>query len=219
MTFVKWIRCEVDTRQRDAFSAAQRAWSAIASSAGLEAQLGGWDASGDACILALWRDRAAYERFFAGVHDTITDGNAQRATYVRSSVTLAQELVKMRGDAPTLTDAAAAARVLRVADCRVAPERRAEFVAAQKSIWEPGMAAVDGHEGGLFSGVEGADDRFLVTTLWADAAAHDRYRRDVLPTLTERARPADQLHSLSGHVVQLEPQWTVLPHAPDVTDP
>ncbi|MEV6978757.1 hypothetical protein [Kitasatospora sp. NPDC093806] len=54
-------------------------------------------------------------------------------------------------------------------------------------------------------------DRYLVTTLWTDAAAHARYAAGHLPALRERAGVGADIESPSGGLLPLEPTWRVLP--------
>jgi heme-degrading monooxygenase HmoA len=67
--------------------------------------------------------------------------------------------------------------------------------------------------GGAFSvAADDADDarRFLVTTLWASEAAHAAYARDALPALREQANVADDLESITGRLIRVEPTWAVV---------
>ena len=192
---LKWIVCEVEEDQTETFHAAQVAWSQIRATVGLIAQLGGWSTTGhEACILAIWDDRPSYERFFRFVHDSVTYRQIQTRTYRRASIALGAGLIRMRGAAPTLADAAGESGFLRVADCQVQPARRNQFIDAQLRVWEPGMADCPGQLGGAFSVVEGTDDRFLVTTLWRDEDSHDGYVRDSQPGLKSQARCERRLH-------------------------
>lgn len=53
--------------------------------------------------------------------------------------------------------------------------------------------------------------RYLVTTLWSDAAAHQHYSTQHLPALRSRAAPENDLQSITGHALPLEADWRVLP--------
>jgi heme-degrading monooxygenase HmoA len=213
--YVKWIVCQVEESRRPAFDGAQRTWAVIATTAGFVAQVGGWTADGtEACIVAFWADRGAYDRYVAYVHDAVTSASGQEQTYTGMEIVQASMLVRMRGAAASIAAAAGEAGFLRVADCRVPRERRGHFVNAQISVWEPGMAKTQGQLGGAFAVIDGADgeddDRYLVTTLWHDEAAHRAYVTDVQPGLREQARPDEDLRGISGRTVQLERGWTVL---------
>ncbi len=207
---IKWIVCAASNR--DAFDAAQRIWERLRYCDGLVGQIGGWDEAdaNRACILGIWRDAAAYERFFAHVHDAVTLANGQAASYESISVTVADAVVRMPGAAASLRDAIAAAGVLRVADCKVGPGRRDHFVGAQLETWTPEMAEADGMLGGIFSVAHGDPSRYLVTTLWRDQAAHATYVRDRLPDLRSRAAVDGDLVRLDGTIVPLEPGWRVV---------
>ena len=94
---VKWIRCTVGENRRRLFSDAQLAWAELRHVPGFLAQVGGWDRlSGQACILALWKDLQTYKAFMMQAHDAIQDQVQQQATY--SAVDTA--LFEMIGDVP-----------------------------------------------------------------------------------------------------------------------
>ncbi len=197
---IKWIVCEVRSEQRAAFAAAQTAWSALHGAPGFRGQLGGWDAQGRACIAGLWTDASAYRHFMEHLHDAVTDRNAQEGTYTRSSVALLGAVMDI---GPGLC---AGPGVLRVADCQVPPSRQAPFTTAQQTIWNPGMGDAPGMLGGVFAR---GGDRFLVLSRWAGAVQHTRYRTERFPPLRARARPGDDISSITGHVVEIVPSWIV----------
>lgn len=55
------------------------------------------------------------------------------------------------------------------------------------------------------------ESEFLVLTLWNSAADHARYRTDRFPELRRRSLAADDLDSITGDLVEIEPLWTVGP--------
>ena len=67
--------------------------------------------------------------------------------------------------------------------------------------------------GGAFTDL--GHHRYLVTILWSDPAAHQRYASQDVPRL--RARAAldndNDVHTMTGHRLVLEPAWSVLPDA------
>jgi heme-degrading monooxygenase HmoA len=208
MTFIKWIRCSVADADRDRFSAAQRGWSGMAASPGLIAQVGGWDeATGEACILSCWTSRASYEAFMTSRHDEIAAQSGQRATYQAIHVTTGHSVVAIRGQAGPFAEAVCQGIFLRVADCWVRPGRQEHFTAAQRDIWLPGMATADGMLGGLFSQLDA--DRFLVTTWWRSAEAHQDYAATRVAGLRRRAAAEDDLAALRGYLLTLQPDWHV----------
>ncbi|WP_052035791.1 YdbC family protein [Tumebacillus flagellatus] len=81
-----------------AFSKAQTGWSPLRGVDGFCGQWGGWNEcnSEEACILALWRDRAAYRFFMEHIHDTIFEKNDQARTYEGISVTLHEDAAVSR---------------------------------------------------------------------------------------------------------------------------
>jgi heme-degrading monooxygenase HmoA len=71
------------------------------------------------------------------------------------------------------------------------------------------MAAAGGMLGGVVTRLDA--HRLLVTTLWSDPAAHQHYTAHRMPELRARAGLADDVQSLTGHVLPLEAAWRVLP--------
>jgi hypothetical protein len=199
MTFVKWITCEVD--DHDGFDAAQRRWSAIAGTPGLIVQTGGWDSkSPTACVLGCWTDAGTYKTFMEQRHDQVFGDSGQQRTYRSIEVATGESELTMPG---TLGKGA----LLRVADCQVRPERREHFVTVQREVWIPRMAVAEGMLGGLFSRL--GEDRYLVTSGGAAADAHRRYGQEDVPALRDTAGAGDDLVSLRGYAVPLEPEWLV----------
>jgi Domain of unknown function (DUF4937 len=211
--FLKWITCSVVEGSRDAFSLAQQGWSAIAGQPGLVGQVGGWDTTtGDAHVLGVWTDRGSYELFMRDRHDVVASQSGQARTYRAVRTAIGEAIFTIDGDASSLPDAVARGVLLRVAECRVVAARRANFVGVQRQVWAPGMAAAGGMLGGVFTQL--AEERYLVTTWWSDPAAHQRYASEDVPGLRELAGAEDDLTSLVGHVLLLEPRWRVLAAEP-----
>ncbi len=213
MTLLKWIVCQVPPELRNAFDQAQQQWQRLAAAAGFLGQIGGWDQRDptQACILALWRDRAAYDRFMAQLHDDIVAQSDQRRTYTAIHVSMAEVLFPMPGAAPELGGALAMGNVLRVADCQVHSAQIDHFVTVQQQVWLSAMDPSDGMLGGCVSRTSVEDTHYLVTTLWDTMANHERYVVNQVPTLRTQAAVNDELMTLTGYVVALAPQWSVLP--------
>ncbi len=209
--YLKWIVCEVEAAERDAFHQAQLGWSRIREAGGFVAQVGGWrEDRRDACILGFWEDKASCDRFMASLHDEIVNETRQDLTYVSCRVLHATSVMLMGGKAATLREAIAGAGVLRVADCEVRADRIPHFIDVQRDTWEPAMAVSPGQLGGLFSQSVTSPSRYLVTTFWRDAESHAAYVRDRVPSLREASAVDEDIVSLEGRVVQLEPAWSVM---------
>ncbi len=222
----KLIVCRVHPESSAAFSVAQESWADLAPVPGFQGQLGGWHCSADsdvsspdkvasAVVLGSWQNGAARDAFMANVHDGITDSSHQETTY-QSCEVAAFELIGVaaRSVPPPLVgpdDQSAHGGILRLADCRLHPQRVAHFVNVQDTIWNPGMAAAPGFVRGGYWRHETDPQRFLVSTLWASAAAHDDYARTIMPQLRERADVDQDLLSIAGWRVELEPSWRVAP--------
>ncbi|MEV8443174.1 DUF4937 domain-containing protein [Actinosynnema sp. NPDC051121] len=198
----KWITCDVPTRARDAFDAAQARWTAIADQPGLIGQVGGWDQrTGRAHVLALWADADSHRVFLRDRHGAVADTSGYRGIEVAVGDTLT-----LPGTATTAAEAIEGL-VLRVADCRLAEGASERFEDAQRHVWAPAMAAA-GVLGGVVASL-GANRR-LVATFWPDAETHRRYTRDV-PGLRDRAAVDTDVTAMTGHVLELEPAWRVRP--------
>lgn len=206
---LKWVTCSVSEESRAAFGSAQRGWSAVAGQPGLLGQMGGWDTTtGDAHVLGVWAEDDYYRAFMRQRHDVVAEQTGQARTYQAIETATGAAIFTILGDSLTLAEAIAGGVVLRVADCRVTDGRRDHFVEAQREVWAPGMAAAGGMLGGVFAQV--CPRRYLVTTLWSDVAAHQRYAREDVIRLREQAGADHDITALKGHVLVLEPQWKVL---------
>ncbi len=206
---VKWITCVVPPASEVEFSAAQAGWSALRAVPGLIGQVGGWDNSRTACVLAAWENRDSYETFLRDHHDPIVATTRQAGTYDTIDIAVGTVLPDMPGAASGMSGVLHDAEVLRVADCRVRPGRDDHFRDVQRTVWAPGMAEADGMLGGMFTQL--GDHRYLVTTGWRDAESHRRYVAERFPRLRERAGAAADLSAIRGHEVALMRSWLVAP--------
>ncbi len=177
-----------ETRSRAQFSTAQGHWSVISDQPGLVGQVGGWDNSGRALVLGLWADDSAYRSFMRLRHDAVADQAGQRRTYTEIELAIGEVMFLMSGEAESVPSAIAGGSLLCVAYCQVRPGRDAHFIDL-------------GHH------------RYLVTTLWSDPAAHQRYASQDVPRLRARAALDDDLRTMAGHSLVLETAWRVLPDA------
>lgn len=101
----------------------------------------------------------------------------------------------------------AGASLVRLAHCHVPANRQAHFVRAQAEVWNPGMTGAAGMRRGVFA--RRGESEFLVLSLWRSAVDHERYLRERFPGLRRRSGAADDLDSVTGDLVDLEPAWTV----------
>jgi heme-degrading monooxygenase HmoA len=211
---VKWIVCAVAEAMKNQFSLAQEQWGVIAGLEGFLGQVGGWAlaTTPQPCLLALWRDLESYGAFMTGRHETITRHNAQASTYDAITTSLFDVVLEMPGRSSGLRQALGSCGILRTADCTVRAGREDHFVEVQCSLWAPAMGQTEGMLGGVFGRSRAPDNRYLITTLWTDRAAHEAYVASVLPRLRSRALVEQDLTKLEGRVVALERRWQVLPH-------
>lgn len=199
----KWITCAVPADARDRFAVAQQRWSVIADQPGLAGQVGGWDSrTGRAHVLGLWADADSHQAFLRYRHDAIADAGG----YTGIEVAIGEVVLTMPGAAATVGGAMSGG-LLRVADCHLAEGAEEHFVDVQREVWAPAMAAA-GVLGGVL--VQLAASRYLVATFWPDVETHRRYAEEV-PRLRARATADTDIASMSGHVLELEPAWRVLP--------
>lgn len=210
---LKWIVCDVADEDREAFSLAQQSWAALRSVEGFLGQVGGWNFKEpcQACIVGLWADVGAYERFMREVHDRVFETSGQARTYRDIKVLLIDVLLDIAGSRPHFGPVLGEGELLRVADCVLNPGRAAHFLEMQTSVWNPAMAAAGGMLAGSFGSVQDEADHYLVCTLWQNAAVHQAYVDNVLPALQERAEIRLDLHRIAGHIVETEPSWRVMP--------
>jgi quinol monooxygenase YgiN len=210
--WAKWISCQVPPDARGRFGAAQAAWSVIGDQPGLVGQLGGWDpATGHARVLGLWADADAYTCFLRERHDAVFADSRQRDSYTAIEIATGEVLFEMPGEAADLPRALEGAALLRVADCRLLPDRAEHFLDVQRQVWAPGMAAAGGMLGGVVTQLE--ERRFLVASCWVDHGAHQQYATQRMPALRARAGLGGDVQSMTGHVLPLEGAWRVLPLA------
>ena len=212
---VKWIVCTVEEAERAAFAHAQGQWTDLARLDGFCGQVGGWNLRDprQACILALWRDEAAYRTFMAEEHDRIYAKNEQRQTYSSIAVALFESVIDIPGSAPDMTAALGQGLVLRVFDCGVIPGREQSFLEAQREIWNPGMGTAPGQLGGLVSHLPPTAEshRHLVCSFWDRAATHDDYVATRADSLREQAQPERDVTEMRVSQILLDPAWTVRP--------
>ncbi|HEY5836421.1 YdbC family protein [Streptomyces sp.] len=199
---VKWIRCGVVDRA--GFDRGQRGWAALRGQPGFRGQGGGWSRAqpGVAHIFAFWDGQRSYDAFMAGPHDGIAV--AQHGTFEMLTVRLFEHRLDVKvGFEPRFDDT----DLLRVALCKVRPDRVDHFTAVQERVWNPAMAGSPGMLRGVFG--EGAGDDFLVLSMWDSATEHGKYRDGAVARLSERAGLDADVVSVAGDVVDVVQAWTV----------
>ncbi|MGO4752257.1 DUF4937 domain-containing protein, partial [Streptomyces sp. 2MCAF27] len=99
------------------------------------------------------------------------------------------------------------ADVVRVAHCRVHPDRVEHFTLVQEKVWNPAMAGSPGMVRGVFGEAPGGE--FLVLSMWNSAAEHGKYRVERVERLALRAQTEADVAAIAGDVVGVESSWTV----------
>lgn len=199
---IKWITCRVT--DPEGYSRGQQTWAELRDLPGFRGQGGGWSRRDPdvAHIFGCWSDRPSYEAFMAEMHDRIAP--AQLGTYRDVLVSLFEHHLDIGERFPAdFADAS----LIRIAHCHVPPSRQTHFIRAQAEIWNPGMARAVGMRRGVFA--RRGESEFLVLSLWRSAADHERYLNDHFPVLRRWSGAADDLDSITGDLVELEPTWTV----------
>lgn len=199
---VKWIRCGV--LDQAGFDRGQRRWAALREQPGFHGQGGGWSRSqpGVAHLFAFWDGQAPYDAFMAGPHAGLAA--TQAGTFeMLAARTFTRRLDVKVGFEPRFSDA----DLLRVALCKVRPDRVDHFVQAQQRVWNPAMAGSPGMLRGVFA--EGADSDFLVLSAWNSATEHGKYREGAVARLSDRAGLDGDVLSVAGDVVDVVQAWTV----------
>ncbi len=210
--FVKWIVCEVEDDQKQAFSKAQEKWKEIVVAKGFLAQTGGWDIDnqGIACVISFWEKAEALDFFMKNIHDKIFHENKQSNTYKSINIGYFSDKIEMHGQSDSLTDAFRKSSFLRIADCFVKPGRTGHFEKVQKEIWLPGMRNSHGMLGGVFSKDVNNSNRYLVSTFWDNETNHTRYVNSILPVLQKKADIKNDLENISGRKISLVDSWKVI---------
>lgn len=194
------------------FSEGQKRWSEVRNAPGLVAQLGGWGTKNQALatVVGIWRSAADYRLFMSTRHDALAAAANQAAVIQNIDVATFEHVMSMPGEVDGLVAAVPSGRLLRYADCRVRPGLEAEFMRAQEHVWRPGMQDT-GMLGGAFWACLHEPGRFLVTTLWRDDGAHEKYVQSRFPELQARSDVAAQVLEIRSELVRVEASWTVLP--------
>ncbi len=199
---IKWIKCRVPDPA--AFDRGQRAWVELRGLPGFLGQGGGWSRreSGLAHIFGCWADRRSYNEFMAGEHDRIAP--AQAGTYHQITVDIFEHRLDIAEQFPAdFADAS----LMRLAHGVVRPGHQAHAMRAQAEVWNPGMAGAPGMLRGVFA--QRDESQFLVLSMWRSATDHERYLSERYPELRRRSGAADDLNSITGDVIDLEPSWSV----------
>ena len=143
---VKWMRCTVV--DRPGFARAQRKWAGLLGEPGFRGQGGGWSRTRDgvAHLFGFWDSRAFYDSFMARSHDRLHA--SQAGTYKDAQVRLFEYRFDVKtGFRPVFSDA----DLLRVAHCRVRPDRAEHYTLMQEKVWNPAMAGSPGMLRGIFA--------------------------------------------------------------------
>ncbi|WP_078901914.1 DUF4937 domain-containing protein [Actinacidiphila yeochonensis] len=199
---VKWVRCGV--LDRPGFDHGQRGWTAAREWPGFRGQGGGWSRSqpGVAHVFTFWEDRPAHDAFAAGPHGGLAA--AQEGTFELLSERFFEHRLEVKvGFEPSF----AGADLLRVALCRVHPDRAEHFTQMQQKVWNPAMAGSPGMLRGAVS--QDGDGDFLVLSLWDSATERGKYRDGAVSRLSERAGLDVDVLSVAGDVADVVPEWTV----------
>jgi hypothetical protein len=199
---VKWIRCGVVDRA--GFERGQRKWAGLLGEPGFRGQGGGWSRGqpGVAHLFAFWESRSYYNAFMSGVHDRLA--SAQTATYENLGVKLFERRLDVKvGFRGQFSDS----DLLRVAHCKVRPDRVEHFALMQEKVWNPAMAGSPGMLRGVFA--EGPEADFLVLSMWDTTTERGKYRDGSVVRLSERAELEADVLSVAGDVVDVVQAWTV----------
>jgi heme-degrading monooxygenase HmoA len=200
---VKWMRCTVVDRR--GFERGQRRWAGLLGEPGFRGQGGGWSRArpGVAHLFGFWESRAFYDSFMARSHDRLHANQVGTYTGMRVRLFAYRFDVKV-GFRPVFSDA----DLLRVAHCRVRPDRVENFTLMQEKVWNPAMAGSPGMLRGVFAQAD-PEDEFLVLSMWNTAAEHGKYRAERIERLALRAHTEADVAAIAGDVIEVEPSWTV----------
>ncbi|MBM9507196.1 DUF4937 domain-containing protein [Actinacidiphila acididurans] len=199
---VKWIRCGVV--DRPGFDRGQRGWAALRNQPGFRGQGGGWSRAqpGVVHLFTFWDGRPSHDAFAAGPQEGLAA--AQRGTFEMLTEHLFERRLDVKvGFEPRFDDI----DLVRVALCKVRPDRTDHFTSMQERVWNPAMAGSPGMLRGVFG--QGAGSDFLVLSMWDSATEHGKYREGAVSRLSERAELDADVLSVAGDVVDVVQAWTV----------
>ncbi|MEE9430030.1 MAG: YdbC family protein [Melioribacteraceae bacterium] len=210
--YLKWIVCEVENEFKSAFSEAQEKWFETKKTKGFMGQIGGWNLQypTEACILSFWEDKNSLNYFMENIHYEIFNNNKQEKTYKSIYVNYFNLKFNMPGSEIDFARRIKTATFLRIADCKVKPEKVNHFEEVQKSIWLPGMRKTKGMLGGEFSISEKEMSRYLVSTFWDSEKNHAQYVKNNLSILQNKSDVENDLLNITGKQILLENSWRVI---------
>jgi heme-degrading monooxygenase HmoA len=172
----------IDAAKREAWRESQRIWlERSVASGGLVCAYGA-EGDGHARAVFAWADEAALHAFMERAHD---EAMAAAGTVGRQSVLYLDPVYVLGSvtNANALPIPAAGAGYVGETVAWVREEGDAIWLESQRA-WNDALERADGCLGGF---VARGRRTFVVTSFWRDEAAHDRYEREVVPGLRERA--------------------------------
>ncbi|KON70938.1 hypothetical protein AKG34_20615 [Peribacillus butanolivorans] len=204
---IKWIKCQVNEKNKSSFSNAQEGWGELKQVDGFIGQIGGWDKNNpfEAGIISFWRDDRSYQAFMEQQHDEIFEKSNQRNTYSNISVHIYEKMFNI--STTDMTDFLSKGSLLRVADCFVETNKQLEFKHMQKEVWNKGMKASPGMLAGVFA--EKKNGRYLVASLWENDRSHQWYVDNKLPALIQSSGVKDPAIRITGSLIKVNPKWIV----------
>jgi heme-degrading monooxygenase HmoA len=154
-------------------------------------------------LFSFWDTRAHHDAFMSGGgHDRLAAG--QEGTYESLGVKLFEHRLDVKvGFLARFADS----DLLRLAHCRVRPDRAEHFTLMQERVWNPAMAGSPGMLRGLLA--QGPDSDFLVLSMWDSATERAKYRDGPVARLSERADLEADVLAVAGDVVDIDQTWTV----------
>lgn len=202
---LKWISGQVLPSKRHIFAQAQDNWIQLKYVPGFRWQLAGWSESDETVfgVLAGWDSLELYSEFMTNIHDQIAapqSGLFKTKTYLLANVEcLIGQEIELREASTT--------GYLRVADCRVSARDIENFWTAQREVWNPGMVATRGMQGGVAGTAIDDPARCVIATTWQSQADHELYLRDAFSELKLKANNESHLESVSGSRILLDQRW------------
>jgi len=208
---VKWMKCLVESKNKNLFSSAQMEWASLKGVKGFVAQTGGWNLHNDneACILSLWEDYTSYLKFMKNIHDAIAGKSRQADTYVSVAAALYNSAFKFNKDHIDEKEIIGGSKIIRSTECTTYKDREQQYVESQNSVWGPAMTNVAGFTGGYFSKRIEVESDFLVLTFWDSEKSHLDFIQDRLQFLRIQAGMENYMEKLAPRIIRTENSWTV----------
>jgi len=170
--------------EREAWERSQRIWlERSIASGGLRAAYAAALPSGEARAVFVWANEEALRVFMEESHDRALEAAGSVGRYAVLYLDPI-EILAPANATNVLPSPSGNARYMGETISWVKDDGEKEWLESQRA-WSEALVATDGFTGGFVARGRRA---FVVTSFWRDAAAHERYEREIVPDLRSRTR-------------------------------